>query len=92
MGIYLKEIARMSQESAHIDKYKEKLIEFHSDESNLNFKNFEVQQNSIVSYQGGNSHAILNHFEPLPKAGLYYFQAKILKTYGKNLIFGACTG
>ena len=27
----------------------------------------------------------------MPKTGIHYFQVKIIKTYGKNLIFGICT-
>ena len=72
------------------NKYKEKLIRFKCDETNLNIKNFEITGN-VVKYGNNNVHAILNHFEPLPKTGIHYFQVKILKTYGKNLIFGICT-
>jgi len=89
--IYLKEIARRSQESALVDKYREKIIQFKPDLTNLNFKHFELEGRE-VRYQGINFHSILNHFEPLPKVGLYFFQTKIIKTYAKNIIFGVCTG
>lgn len=89
--IYLKEIARMSRESSFVDKYREKHISFKCDESNMNFKNFEISGENEVKYLGNNTHSIINHFEPLPKSGLFVFQAKIIKTYSKNLIFGACT-
>lgn len=57
----------------------------------MNFKNFEISGQKEVKYLGNNAHSIMNHFEPLPKAGLFFFQVKIIKTYAKNLIFGACT-
>ena len=58
---------------------------------NLNFKSFEVNDKNMIKYVGNNAHAIANHFEPLPKTGVFYFHARIIKTYSKNLIFGVCT-
>jgi len=40
---------------------------------------------------GSNIHTIFNHFEPLPKQGIHYFRIKILKTYGKYILFGVCS-
>lgn len=83
----------MSRESAFVDKYKEKIIYFKGDESNLNYGNFEkINGGKVVKYTGNSTHSIYNHFEPLTKTGIFYFQAKIIKTYAKNLIFGVCTG
>jgi len=39
---------------------------------------------------GNNVHTIFNHFEPVSKIGIHYFEAKILKSYGKHFIFGVC--
>lgn len=57
----------------------------------MNFKNFDFSGKNQVKYTGNNIHSIINHFEPLPKSGLFFFQAKIIKTYSKNIIFGVCT-
>ena len=59
--IYLKEIARMSRQHLTTNKYKEKLIRFKCDQTNLNIKNFEIA-NNVVKYGNNNVHAILNHF------------------------------
>jgi len=87
----LREIAQISKENAEGAMYREKQIKFRCDEMNLSIKNFEVTNKNVVRYTGNNTHAIVNHFEPLSKVGVYYFQAKIIKTYSKNLIFGVCT-
>lgn len=80
----------MSRDNATTNKYKEKLIKFKPDETNLNIKTFSINNNVIVAHPH-NNHSILNHFEPLSKSGIFYYQVRILKTHGKNLIFGVCT-
>lgn len=86
------EIERMSKENLIIEKYREKYIRFQGDQKNTNIKNFDISaRKNVIQYKGNNIHTLLNHFEPIPRIGIYYFKSKINKTYGKNIIFGVCS-
>ena len=80
----------MSRQHALSNRYKEKIVKFKCDETNLNIKQFTVNKNVVVAMPNLN-HMILNHFEPLLKNGVFYYSTKIVKTERKNIIFGVCT-
>lgn len=41
---------------------------------------------------GANQHFNFNHFEPLSKSGIYYFNVRIIKTAAGHIMIGICGG
>jgi hypothetical protein len=62
------------------------------DETNKNYKSFEVTENSRkIKMVGPNAHTPFNHTNALPKEGIFDFKIKVVKTTSKYVFIGICS-
>jgi hypothetical protein len=62
------------------------------DETNKNYKSFEVTENSRkIKMLGSNVDTPFNHVNVLPKKGIFDFKIKVIKTANKYVFIGICS-
>ena len=68
-------------------------IKFWGDESNLNYKSFQVTEaGKRVKYLATDSNfRIFNHAEPLAASGVFYFKLRVLQTANTVIMLGICS-
>ena len=65
-------------------------MKFRADPTNEQSSFFEIEKNKVRVLGPANQHTVFNHSETLPKAGIYYFKFKILRSPVKEIMAGIC--
>jgi hypothetical protein len=62
------------------------------DETNKNYKSFEVTENSRkIKMLGSGVYTPFNHANALPNKGIFDFKIKVIKAASKDVFIGICS-